>query len=299
MANVIGWSREDLERLQPVDVSPWNALHPVQSQPNQQSNPQQTPQQLHTLDDTSGNWQELPIPYSPPEKIPSPPKAPVEGVEQQHGETRGSGKILGLRRTTFFLTVSNILLAIALIVLGVVQSQVLRSSSGTATSLPAGLDAQQSSCPSIGSSPSITGSVASTSTSATAAAAPTGKVCFATDKSITSAVALGDVISECPLPDGKANYTVPGTGLTFERVCETDYPSDDLAWFPVISMLDCIHLCAQLNLYPASARGRCVGVSWVYADGPQGTGLSFCYPKSATNRSQTRAATESARLIVE
>jgi hypothetical protein len=125
------------------------------------------------------------------------------------------------------------------------------------------------------------------------------KICFATDKSITNAVAMGDVIAECPLPDNNANYTVPGTTLTFRRACETDYPSGDMGEFPVISMADCIHLCAQLNLYPASARGRCLGVSWVYADGPQGTGLSFCYPKSAMKEAQSRVATESAVLITE
>jgi hypothetical protein len=126
-----------------------------------------------------------------------------------------------------------------------------------------------------------------------------GKICFATDKSITTAVALGEVSSECPLPGGAANYTVPGTKLTFKRTCETDYPNGDMGRFPVITMLDCIHLCAQLYLYPASAEGRCAGVSWVYADGPQGTGISYCYPKSSVKTPQTRKATESAVLITE
>jgi hypothetical protein len=81
-------------------------------------------------------------------------------------------------------------------------------------------------------------------------------------------------------------------------VCETDYPDGDMARFPVLSMLDCIHLCAQLNLYPASADGRCLGVTWVYGDGPQGTGLSYCYPKSSIQKVQARAGTESAMLIV-
>lgn len=110
---------------------------------------------------------------------------------------------------------------------------------------------------------------------------------------------MGEVISECPLPGGSANYTVSGTNLKFKRVCETDYPNDDMGQFPVISMADCIHLCAQLNLYPASAKGRCMGVSWVYADGPQGEGISFCYPKSAMGKPQERAATESAILVEE
>lgn len=125
----------------------------------------------------------------------------------------------------------------------------------------------------------------------------TNKICFATDQSITTAVAVGAVIQECPLPSGQANYTVPGTKLTFRRECETDYASGDLGKFPVISMADCIALCAQLNLYPASALGPCTGVSWVTADGPQGTGLSFCYPKSEMGKATTRAKTESAVLL--
>lgn len=126
-----------------------------------------------------------------------------------------------------------------------------------------------------------------------------GKVCFATDKSITTAVALGKVITECPLPSGNANYTVPGTNLKFKRECETDYPNEDMGRFPVISMADCIHLCAQLNLYPASAMGPCMGVTWLYADGAQGKGISFCYPKSAMGKPNERAATESAILLLE
>jgi len=147
--------------------------------------------------------------------------------------------------------------------------------------------------------PSATTATTTSETALPTCSAEVGKICFATDKSITNAVALGEVITECPLPSGAANYTVPGTKLKFRRMCETDYPSGDMGKFPVISMLDCIHLCAQLNLYPASAEGRCLGVSWVYADGPQGTGLSFCYPKSSMARSQARVATESAVLIVE
>ncbi|KAK4097582.1 hypothetical protein N658DRAFT_500287 [Parathielavia hyrcaniae] len=284
MAHSVGWSREDLERLQPVDVSPWNGLHPAPSQSDHQSRPQQQ------QDDTSRNWQEMPIPYSPPEKILSPFQPPVQPL--QHGDAKEPAKILGLRKTTFFLTLSNILLAVGLVVLGVVQSRVSSSPAG-------GLDTQQSSC--SGSTSLITGSATSTSTAAAATGSTdNGKICFDTDRSITSAVALGDVIPECPLPEGSdVNYTVPGTNLTFARVCETDYPSQDMAQFPVLTMLDCIHLCAQLNLYPASARGRCMGVSWVYADGPQGTGLSFCYPKSAMNESNRRAATESAVLLVD
>ncbi|KAK4149051.1 hypothetical protein C8A00DRAFT_38367 [Chaetomidium leptoderma] len=291
MSNAIGWSREDLESPQAVEALEFgNMLHPVHLESNPQHHQQQqTAQPSHTGDDGFQGWQGAPTPAQSA-KVSSPGPAPFEATYE--GITPGSPpRILGLRRTTFFLTVSNILLAIGLIVLGVVQNQALRTSSGG----PTGLEAQGS-CPSSSATPS--------GTSASASAAPTcspeaDKICFATDKSITTAVALGEVIPECPLPDGNSNYTVPGTKLTFKRECETDYPNADMGTFPVLTMADCIHLCAQLNLYPASALGRCVGASWVYADGPQGKGISFCYPKSEMKTAKKRAATESAVLIVE
>ncbi|KAL2129816.1 hypothetical protein VTI74DRAFT_7265 [Chaetomium olivicolor] len=126
-----------------------------------------------------------------------------------------------------------------------------------------------------------------------------GTVCFATKKFNNPAISLGGVITECPLSSSTTNYTVPGTNLKFRGVCEADYPADDTGKFPVTTMLDCIHLCAQLNLYPASAMGRCMGVSWLYADGLQGKRIGLCYPKSEMVKSHARIATESAVLVIE
>jgi hypothetical protein len=126
-----------------------------------------------------------------------------------------------------------------------------------------------------------------------------GTICFASDKSSTTAIVLGDVKSECPLPVDRTNYTVPGTDLKFTRSCGTDQVGVDMGTFPVLSMFDCIALCAQLNLYPSSAEGRCTGVTWVYGDGAQGKGISFCYPKTSLREVQKRAGTESAVLIVD
>ncbi|KAH6846959.1 hypothetical protein B0I37DRAFT_134650 [Chaetomium sp. MPI-CAGE-AT-0009] len=289
MSNAVGWCREDYEAAQAVNFS--DGLHPVNLQNNQHYYQHDAPETTYRSDERYQAWQNSPAPPSISKGAPqaSPVASSLEPKQETATVTPGTApRILGLRRTTFFLTVSNILLAIALIVLGVVQSQILRKETGTT-----GPEAQGA-CPSP--NPSATSTSTSTALLPTCTPEP-NKICFATDQSITTAVAVGAVIKECPLPAGQANYTVPGTKLTFRRECETDYPSGDLGRFPVISMADCIHLCAQLNLYPASALGPCMGVSWVTADGPQGLGLSFCYPKSAMGEANPRAATESAVLL--
>ncbi|EAQ82954.1 hypothetical protein CHGG_10772 [Chaetomium globosum CBS 148.51] len=292
MSKAIGWSREDYEAAQVVNLS--DGLHPVHPQPSQHYYQHYAPEPVGPGDESwrYQGWQNNQNSPTPPSlgKVASPSSiAPPQGPTHEIGTSGTQPRILGLRRTTFFLTASNILLAIALVVLGVVQSQVLRNETGTATGSGA-----QGVCPSA-TNPSSTSTA--TSTSPPTCTPEPNKICFATDQSITTAVAVGAVIQECPLPSGQANYTVPGTKLTFRRECETDYPSGDLGMFPVISMADCIALCAQLNLYPASALGPCTGVSWVTADGPQGTGLSFCYPKSGMGKATTRAKTESAVLL--
>jgi hypothetical protein len=137
MSGVIGWSRDDLEGPQAVDVSPGGMLHPVNRQSHHQDDPQQTPQVSDMGDDRAQDGREAPIPSSPG-KIPSSVTVPVEA----HDESGRPGRILGMRRTTFLLTTSNLLLAIALVVLGVVQSQVLKSGSGTSRAIEA-----QGSCP--------------------------------------------------------------------------------------------------------------------------------------------------------
>ncbi|KAK3902162.1 hypothetical protein C8A05DRAFT_15736 [Staphylotrichum tortipilum] len=290
MAHVIGWTREDLEAPQALDTSPGAMLHPVHSADGQWSHHQHRPMPAFSPSIGDGSGQDKSDYY--PAAASAHPKAmglaTTVPVQVKLAAIVRGARILGLRKTTFFLTASNLLLMIGLIVLGVVQSRVLKN---TQVASSPGLEA-----PASCSSASPTCTPSSTSTVAVNNAA---KICFATDKSITNAVALGEARSECPLPDDAANYTVPGTKLRFKRACETDYPSGDMGRFPVITMLDCIHLCAQLYLYPASAEARCIGVSWVYADGPQGTGISFCYPKSSLKMSQARAATESAVLMIE
>jgi hypothetical protein len=123
----------------------------------------------------------------------------------------------------------------------------------------------------------------------------TSHLCFGAS---TTTLAAGSVAAECPsIPEGRVNYTVPGTNLRFMRVCGADYMGDDLARVPTPTMQDCLALCAYLNLRPASALGRCTGVSWVYADGPQGLGSSFCYPKTNLREKKDREWIESAVLV--
>jgi hypothetical protein len=162
--NAVGWSREDFEGLQAIDNSPGSMLHPANPPGNHQHHHQQySQQQPHGQQHYNGQHdyqyqhaqQQSPVPvssggegrgqdwldFSPSTKI----STPATLVAEARNGTRAPGsepRILGLRRTTFFLTVSNILLAIGLVVLGVVQNHALKNSSGASTALEA-----QGSCP--------------------------------------------------------------------------------------------------------------------------------------------------------
>jgi hypothetical protein len=147
MSNAIGWSREDYEAAQAVNFS--DGLHPVHPQQSQHYYQHNAPEPTDRGDETwrYQSWQNSQAQNSPtPPSLakvasPSPIVAPPEPTHEI-GPSKTEPRILGLRRTTFFLTVSNILLAIALVILGVVQSQVLRSEMGTATGSEA-----QGACP--------------------------------------------------------------------------------------------------------------------------------------------------------
>jgi hypothetical protein len=156
--NAVGWSREDFEGLQAIDRSPGSMLHPANPPDHQQYSQQQHGQQHYSGQHNyqyQHTQQQNPVPvssggegrrqdwldFSPSAKI----STPVTLVAEARHGTRTPGsepRILGLRRTTFFLTVSNILLAIGLVVLGVVQNDALKNSSGASTALEA-----QGSCP--------------------------------------------------------------------------------------------------------------------------------------------------------
>lgn len=144
----------DLEGLQHVDATPGHMLHPTAHFYGQE---------LHRDRDSippgAGNLsavtQHYPVSQDGP-TYPSPTKEdktkfsspePVPGDADFNlnnlatdRKPASEPRILGLRRTTFFLTVSNILLAIGLVVLGVVQSRVLKDGGGASTAQTACLE---------------------------------------------------------------------------------------------------------------------------------------------------------------
>lgn len=170
--HAIGWAREDLEALQAVDRSPGSMLHPAlpvdnHQRQNQQYHHQYSQQEYHQQhynqqhnhqyhhaqqqnavsasanDGRPQDWPDSAI-SDQSGKISTPATLVAEA---KHGSSRprtpgSEPRILGLRKTTFFLTVSNILLAIGLVVLGVVQNHVLKNSNDASTALEA-----QGSCP--------------------------------------------------------------------------------------------------------------------------------------------------------
>jgi hypothetical protein len=139
--NTVGWNREDFEALQAIDNSPGSMLHPASPPDNHQHYSQQQHGQQHYNEQYNEQYN---YQYHHPQQ-PAKGTTPVTLVAEARHEARIPGsepRILGLRRTTFFLTVSNILLAIGLIVLGVVQNHALKNNSGASTALEA-----QGSCP--------------------------------------------------------------------------------------------------------------------------------------------------------
>ncbi|KAK5653061.1 hypothetical protein OQA88_9347 [Cercophora sp. LCS_1] len=202
-------------------------------------------------------------------------------------------KILGLRPPTFFLTLTNILLAIGIIVVAVVLSRDDNTASQSSTTCPIN-----------------TNNNTTTPGNTTTGAIPEGfhadskNICFHTSEPPPSGQDPTRPFSECPLSSGNSIYTAPGTNLQFRRECDTDYDVSaggaDMGRFPARTMQDCIAICAQLNLYPSSGRGRCRGVTWVWDAarwGQQGTADAFCFPKNSSVGAETKFGAESAALL--
>ncbi|EJT69840.1 hypothetical protein GGTG_12723 [Gaeumannomyces tritici R3-111a-1] len=198
--------------------------------------------------------------------------------------------ILGLRKPTFFLTLSNIFLVIVVILVGVLPSQ-LNKNQNTGGACAGGSGASN------GGGPPTSPNGTAPTYPATGGNSP--RICFDTNTAPRAESQFGAPAVDCPRRDNAtARYTVPGTSLTFERVCGVDTTAGDIGSFPTTSMPDCLALCAQLNLYPSSTMGRCLGVSWVFGSGLQGQGSSYCYPKYNISIPRSRRLdTESAYLV--
>ncbi|KAH9427890.1 hypothetical protein MCOR27_002325 [Pyricularia oryzae] len=173
-------------------------------------------------------------------------------------------RICGLRPTTLFLSLSNILFVLGLVALGVYHAMATKGGNTNQPVAEAGV------C------------VAPTNNNTTNATSKPSdsrnpNICFDTTTPPAARSQYGVTRADCPR-DGDKRYTVPGTNMTFTRTCGIDFKDNDLGWLPTPTMEDCLALCAQLNLYPSSGRGSCLGVTWVFG-GTQGEGMSFCYPK--------------------
>ncbi|KAK3395179.1 hypothetical protein B0H63DRAFT_445227 [Podospora didyma] len=283
-AEFVAANRHDLEGMQalPGDVDSGQGLHPTSAYTpysQSQASAPKSPSQNWTTTESNGMYA----------------AAGYNGGHnggynggyngQDHLPPSDGKRILGLRRTTLFLIITNIALAVALIAVGVTQSQAVRN-------------AQNANSAQLATCNANLNSTNGGNTTTPNELQNSNSICFVTNSVIPNK-APGTPSPQCPnnLPTTEVDYKVPGTNLTFRRFCETDYPGSDLAQMPATSMLDCLALCAQLNIYQTSTLGPCVGVSWVYGDGKQGTGTSFCYPKSLMRTGGPKVGVESASLL--
>ncbi len=140
MEHAKGWSREDLEAPQALDSSPGSMLHPVPLQYGAQNSYYNHSPMPNSGEKGYQHWQD-----SSALPATEPPSA-VTIIDEAEREPSSDARIIRLKRATFVLSVSNILLAIGLVVLGVVQSRAL-SRSGDSGGPSTGSE-PQASCPS-------------------------------------------------------------------------------------------------------------------------------------------------------
>jgi len=228
------------------------------------------------------------------------PAGQTSGYTTTHTTAPAPKKIFGMQRTVLALTISNILFAIALVVVAVELS---RNTNKTYQDVP-GSSGNSTVCPPFPTNtPTINPTNDSTTLSAPLPHVDSANVCFKTHTQLASSGAAlnpGTTIPSCPLDTSKTEYTVPGTALKFRRDCNANYVGDDIANFPTRTMEDCIALCAQLNLFPASVFGLCKSVAWDYdvaIHGLQGDQKAFCWLKNSSLPRKFQEGIESAMLI--
>jgi len=94
------------------------------------------------------------------------------------------------------------------------------------------------------------------------------KVCFNTnttndrDQPLAKRHASGIPTIESHQP----SFTVPNTNVSFTVSLNTAHDGHDIAEFPVLSMADCLALCAQLHLYPLQDEGKCHAAAMIYGN---------------------------------
>ncbi|KAH8888113.1 hypothetical protein GQ53DRAFT_749370 [Thozetella sp. PMI_491] len=177
-----------------------------------------------------------------------PPSQADAGYQQEKDATPfEERRIIGIRRRKFWIGLA-VFIAIAIIItlagtLGASLNGNLKTSkiSDTAAPISSGTPA-----------PSSTSSITSASSS----------------PSITTVPGPDGVSVQCPSADG-LTYAAAGN-KTFKRLCNYDFPLNDMYNLTVNTMEECMDSCA--------ANSNCVAVTWDY-EGPKGTGNNFCFAK--------------------
>ncbi|KAH8900968.1 hypothetical protein GQ53DRAFT_740790 [Thozetella sp. PMI_491] len=200
-------------------------------------------------------------PYVPPSQ------AETGYPQEKDGTPLGEKKIMGLRRSKFWIAFT-VFVAIAIIaalagVLGASLNGGMKTSKSSDTPTPA-------------SSNTSTASQASSTSSSPPTSTP----------SITTVTGPSGVSIECPSADG-LTYTAAGN-KTFKRLCNYDFPFNDLYNITAMNMKQCIDSCA--------ANSECIGVTWDYA-GPQGSDNNFCFAKAYIGKKSAGVNLESAILL--
>ncbi|KAF6843001.1 hypothetical protein CMUS01_02497 [Colletotrichum musicola] len=177
--------------------------------------------------------------------------------------THDEGRICGLRKPTFFLTIIALILLAALIAVAGALGAVLAQKNSEIASLSS-------------SSPTPTTSTAPSATATAQAVLDLSKPA-PTDTAIRK--------GECPTSSSKPRWEVPGSNITFEKDCGKDYIYNDIGKVPTANIEECVRLCAVFNINKQTELGRCAGVVYIYKD-DQGNDDPYCWLKYTQNTNQ-------------
>ncbi|KAF9880114.1 hypothetical protein CkaCkLH20_02068 [Colletotrichum karsti] len=203
-----------------------------------------------------------------------PAAVPPPGKEGK--EDARDGRICGLRKPTFFLTMlSVVLLATLIAVAGALGAVVAQKNSQLARA---------------------TASAAPTSTGASATPTATSAAVLNLAEAAPTDTAIKK--GECPTGSTKPKWEVPGTNITFEKDCGSDYIYNDIGKVPTTNIEECVRLCAVFNLNKQTELGRCAGIVYLYKD-DQGNDDPYCWMKYTKNTNQilSKDYTESAWIV--
>ncbi|KAF5505051.1 hypothetical protein CGCS363_v004112 [Colletotrichum siamense] len=192
----------------------------------------------------------------------------------EKGDPR-DGRICGLRKPTFFLMLVSLFLLCALIaVAGALGAVVAQKNSELAKA------------------------TASAAAGSSSTSTPSGTANAVLDLSKPAPTDTAVRKGECGTSSSKPTWEVPGTNLTFEKDCGSDYIYNDIGKVPTTNIEECIRLCAVFNVNKQTELGRCAGIVYLYKD-DQGNDDPYCWLKYTKNTNQilSKDYTESAWIV--